>query len=195
MAQYGFYFNQQACIGCMACQVACKDANDLPVGVFYRKVNGYETGEYPTIGRYIVSASCNHCANPACVEICPTGAMYKDEATGLVLHKDDDCIGCKSCMTACPYQVPQYLVVPGIVGKCGACLNAAGGDTTPACVSACNMRALEFGDIEELAAKHADETLVDEIACMPSAQKTTPSILINARPAAFEADFRKDAVW
>ena len=195
MAQLGFYFDQQACINCMACQVACKDVNNLPVGIFYRKVQGFETGAYPAVGRYSVSSTCNHCANPACVETCPTEAMYKDEATGLVLHRDEDCIGCKACHTACPYQVPQFLEDKGITGKCYACTNAAGGDTSPSCVSACNMRALDFGDLEELRAKYSGQELVSDIACLPVSSKTTPSLLIQARPAALESQYAMDACW
>lgn len=194
MTQYGFYYNQDLCIGCMTCQVACKDANDLPVGTLYRHVTGFETGTYPNVGRYLYSATCNHCEEPACVQICPAEALYKDEETGLVLLHEENCTGCKSCMTICPYQVPQYLEDKGIIGKCFACTNAPG-ETNPACVASCVTRALEFGDVEELRSKHSGENLVQDLPCLPPSSQTSPSTLIMPRDAALEKEFSRDVCW
>jgi len=195
MGNLGFYFNQEACVGCRACQVACKDVNNLPVGILYRQVRGFETGAYPSVARYSYSGTCNHCLAPACTEICPTGAMYKDEETGVVLHKDEECIGCKACVEACPYDVPKYLDDAGITGKCYACADLRKNGEQPACVASCPMRALEFGDIDELTAAHAGEDLVSDIACLPSSEQTGPSLAISARKAAFEVNFMEDVCW
>ena len=111
----GFYFDMTRCIGCRACQVACKDKNRLDVGTIYRTADSYEVGTFPKVKMYSFSTSCNHCQNPACVSACPVGAMYKAE-DGTVLHDDKLCIGCQACVSACPYDVPQYIEEKKVVG-------------------------------------------------------------------------------
>ena len=108
MAQYGFYFDMTVCAGCRTCQIACKDKNRLDVGTLFRKVDTYETGEFPNPGIYHLATACNHCDNPACVAACPTGRTVKDEATGLVVHDANiQCLGevCQLCVKACPARV------------------------------------------------------------------------------------------
>lgn len=187
-SRLGFYFNQNACIGCRTCQIACKDKNDLPVGTVYRRVHSFEAGSFPVPAVYHYSATCNHCEHPACVAGCPTGAMHVSE-DGTVQHDDERCIGCRYCVWNCPYDVLQYHPESGIVGKCDACadLRAAGGD--PACVDACVMRCLEFGPLDTLLAEHAGEDLTDKLVILPDPTKTNPSILIDPRPAALAGDF------
>ena len=102
----GFYFNERACSGCRACQTACKDRNNLEVGELFRHVRTFQTGTFPNATMYHYSATCNHCESPACVANCPTGAMQKGD-DGTVQHDDEACIGCGSCATACPYEVPS----------------------------------------------------------------------------------------
>ncbi len=186
MARKGFYFNQDACVGCRTCQVACKDKNDLEIGTVYRKVDSFETGELPTSMLYHLTHSCNHCESPACVANCPTGAMFIDEEDGTVQHDDEVCIGCETCVKSCPYEVPQIRPELGIVGKCDACLSIRKNGEENACVSSCPMRALEFGDIDELRAKHGSS--VDKIAVLPE-PATGPSVAIDAKPAALEEDW------
>ena len=98
----GFYFDQTRCIGCKACQVACKDKNRLDVGANFREIKDFEVGEFPSVKTYSLTLSCQHCNNPACVEACPVGAMYKAN-DGTVLHDASLCVGCKACINACPY--------------------------------------------------------------------------------------------
>lgn len=113
--QYGFYFNGSRCIGCRTCVFACKDLNDLNTDFTFRHVYEYEGGTWmqdgdawmPDMFSYHVSQACNHCDDPACIEVCPTGAMHKDEETGLVVVDADVCIGCGYCHMACPYNSPQ----------------------------------------------------------------------------------------
>lgn len=185
MARKGFFYNQQACIGCRTCQVACKDKNDLGTGLFFRHVTDYVAGSYPQPSSYHYAATCNHCENPACVAVCPNAAMYIDEDDGTVQHNDEKCIGCEYCVKACPYGVPQYVESLQKAHKCDACAQLRVAGEQPACVAACPMRALEFGDIEELRAAHPDA--VDQIAILPDASQTNPSVAVAAKPVALEA--------
>lgn len=182
MGRLGFYFDQTFCTGCRTCQVACKDKNRLGVGTIFRKVTTYEIGDYPDVQTYHYTASCNHCENPACVAICPTGAMYKAE-DGTVIHDDAMCIGCQSCVNACPYKVPQYVEEEGIVRKCDACAYLRAKGENPACVDACPMRVLKFGDLDELKAEYGED-LVSELPILPDASVTGPSVLIKAKECA-----------
>lgn len=179
-----FFFDMTACVGCKTCQVACKDKNDLPVGTLFRNVTDYEVGEYPMPGLFHMSASCNHCANPACVAACPSGAMYKTEE-GPVLHDDALCMGCQACVEACPYSVPKYIEELGVTHKCDTCYGIRMNGYEPQCVSSCPMRALEFGDLATLAAKHPGSVTMDMLACAPESD-TLPSTLILAKDIALK---------
>ena len=172
---YGFYLDMKSCTGCRTCQIACKDKNDLPIGILYRRVETYEAGVFPKPDLYHLSRTCNHCENPACVANCPTGAMYQDEETGTVQHRDDECIGCQTCVNSCPYEIPQYFEDDKIVRKCDMCMDLVKAGENPACVDACMLRALEWGDIDELAAKHGDS--VRDMAVLPASSQTGPRSL------------------
>lgn len=180
----GFYFNSRRCTGCRTCQVACKDKNRLDAGTFFRRVTSYQSGTYPDAMLYHYPATCNHCANPACVAVCPNAAMYVSEEDGTVQHDDEKCIGCQYCVKACPYGVPQYLEALQKTHKCDACVELRMAGEQPACVAACPMRALEFGPIAEVRAAHPDA--VDEIAILPEASQTTPSLAISPKDAMLE---------
>lgn len=189
MGQLGFYFDADNCIGCHCCQVACKDANRLEVGVDFRHVTSYCTGSGFTPRMYHMSIACNHCESPACVANCPTGAMYKDDETGLVLHDDDACIGCQSCVEACPYGEPVLIESEGIVKKCDTCLRLREKGEQPSCVASCPQRVLEFGDIDELRAAHQGEGLVADCAVLPASSTTTPNLVMRIKDCMTDTDF------
>lgn len=181
--QLGFYFNSNICVGCKACQIACKDKNDLPVGVIWRRVVEYGGGSWiPRDGimvpqgmfGYFLSISCNHCIEAPCVEVCPSGAMHKNE-DGIVLVNKDNCIGCRYCEWACPYGAPQFNEEAGVMTKCNFCIDLLEQGQQPACVSSCPLRALEFGEIEELRAKYGTAV---EIEPLPLAEITQPALVI-----------------
>lgn len=178
----GFYFNQEACIGCRTCQVACKDKNDLPVGYLFRKVKSFEIGEFPSVARYHYSGSCNQCENPQCVAVCPTEATFINAEDGTIQHDDSKCIGCQYCVNACPYGHPVYIEDLNITHRCDACIDLREQGEQPACVSSCVMRALEFGPIDELRESHPEG--VDAIVVLPDPSQTTPSIVVDARDSA-----------
>lgn len=182
----GFYFNQAACVGCRTCQMACKDKNDLNVGYVLRRVSSYEVGEFPTPGTYHYSGACNHCQSPACVDVCPAGATYVNAEDGTIQHDASKCIGCGYCVSACPYGHPVIDEELNIARRCDGCIELRAAGEQPACVSACPMRALEFGPIEELRAAHPDG--VAQIAVLPDMTITNPSIVIDAKAIALEGE-------
>lgn len=188
----GFYFDGNRCIGCRACVIACKDFKDQPVGSNFRRVTSYETGSFPTARSWHYSMACNHCASPACVANCPTGAMHIDEEDGTVIHDDEICIGCKTCMEACPYEAPQYREDLMIVQKCDACAERRAAGENPSCVDACSMRTLDFGDIDELKTRYGND-LVSDLPFLPESSTTNPTTLINPKPASLAEDYRQMA--
>lgn len=180
--QYGFAVDISSCTGCKACQVACKDKNNLPEGIRWRRVFQYEGGEWIQQGdqmipsnvyAYAVSAACMHCANAVCTQVCPTGAMHKRE-DGIVLVDPDKCIGCRYCSWACPYGAPQFNEDLGIMTKCNMCVDLVEKGERPACVEACPYRALDFGEIEELHEKHGTFAAP---APLPASNITHPSVV------------------
>ncbi len=184
--QLAFYFDQTACTGCKACQVACKDKNDLPVGITWRHAMQYGGGSWnahPTrkdlvvatnIFAYALSKACMHCENPACVNACPTGAMTK-RADGIVLVNADQCVGCRYCEWACPYGAPQFNAAKGVMTKCTFCEDLLAQGQNPVCVDACPMRALDIGELADLRAKYGN---INAIEPLPSASLTSPALVI-----------------
>ncbi len=185
----GFYFDMTTCVGCKTCQVACKDRNNSQIGVNFRQVKSYETGEYPTPGIYHYSSSCNHCEKPACVEGCPSGAMYKTEEGAVVVDKEL-CIGCQNCANVCPYGAPQYIESEGKMDKCDSCYALRQNGKNPACVDACMMRCLKYVELDEVKESEA----VKELPILPEANKTEPNILINPRKSALSSEYMEHQI-
>jgi len=103
MTRWAMVADLRRCVGCQTCTASCKHANATPPGVQWRRVLDIEVGEYPDVQRAFVPVGCNHCDEPACLPVCPTGATYK-RADGIVGINYDVCIGCAYCAVACPYQ-------------------------------------------------------------------------------------------
>lgn len=186
MTQYGFYFDSTRCTGCKTCELACKDYHDLGTDILFRRVYDFEGGDWTqdengawanTAFMYHVSNSCNHCEEPACVGVCPTGAMTKDPDNGLVTSNREVCIGCGSCANACPYTAPRVDESLSVCRKCDGCLTRVENGLKPICVDACLLRCLEFDDIEALREKYGD---LADIAPLPEASQTSPSLVIKA---------------
>lgn len=185
MSQYAFYFNADKCITCKACVIACKDKYDLKPGRKFRRLYSVSTGSWArdvngvyapeSVFGYSVSISCNHCAKPACKDICPAGAIGK-RGDGIVFIDRDLCIGCGSCSTACPYGAPSLDKDTLKMDKCDFCRELVSIGEIPACVGSCSMQALEFGEIDTLRVKHPD--VVQTVPPLADPAKTDPSLLI-----------------
>lgn len=184
--QLAFYFDASACADCKACQVACQDKNNLPAAILWRRVFQYDGGGWlpdrsaPALFRangvfsYSISTACMHCQNAICVDICPAGAVSKN-ADGIVTIDDEKCIGCRYCEWACPYGAPAFDEVTGVMTKCTFCEDLVAQGENPACVDACPMRALDFGELDELRAKYGDS---DNLEPLPTPDITKPSLVI-----------------
>ena len=173
---YGMVIDTKRCVGCNACTVACKMANNVPQDIFWTRAltDGGDmmdtpAGEFPDISMRYITVSCQHCENPACAKVCPVGATYKDPETGVVRQDYDKCIGCRMCMSACPYtgvrsfnwEEPCYPMdfalgdadapkhQKHVVEKCIFCYQRLARGETPACMDLCPARARHFGDLDD----------------------------------------------
>lgn len=140
------------CSGCDTCVAACKHENGIDLGVKFNRVTAVgPTGTFPDIEMYWLPMQCQQCANPGCIEVCPTGASYRDEETGVVLVNAEDCIGCGSCLTGCPYGVRALNPNTNVVEKCTLCFHKVHDELgwEPACVHNCCCGARYFGDLDD----------------------------------------------
>ncbi len=105
--RWGMAIEMKRCIGCNACVLACKAEHFVPPEIFWNRILIGEEGKYPHVSKLIYSVRCNHCAEPKCVDVCPTGATQKRE-DGIVFIDENKCVGCRYCMVACPYQMRSF---------------------------------------------------------------------------------------
>ncbi len=194
---YAFTFDASACTGCKACQIACKDKNNLPVGVLWRRVFEVSGGEWQKQGQawensvfaYNLSIACNHCVHPKCAGVCPTDAFVQRE-DGIVYIDETRCMGCGYCAWACPYSVPQYNPDLGRMTKCNFCMDELDQGRPPACVAACPMRILDYAVISEQSSVISEEYRrlwelpADEHPFpLPTFSRTQPHLAIRPHPA------------
>ncbi|WP_026379290.1 4Fe-4S dicluster domain-containing protein [Afifella pfennigii] len=194
----GLVIDLDTCVGCQACVTSCKEWNtgghmapltdynpyeDGADGVWFNRVHTFEEepasgcGEGRTVH---FPRSCLHCAEPACVTVCPTGASYKRASDGIVLVDEDKCIGCKLCSWACPYGAREMDMDVGVMKKCTLCIdriyndNLPERDRVPACVAACPVGARHYGDlgdpqsaVSQLVAERGGVDLMPELGYRP----------------------------
>lgn len=180
--QLAFYVDIANCTGCKACQVACKDKNNLPTGVRWRRVFQYEGGEWLLVNgemipsdvyAYFVSSACMHCENAICMEVCPSAAISKRE-DGIVLINQNRCIGCRYCSWACPYGALLFNEESGVMTKCNMCYDLVDKGERPACVEGCPYRAMDFGPLDEMRQKYGRFA---DPAPLPDPNITKPSVV------------------
>jgi anaerobic dimethyl sulfoxide reductase subunit B (iron-sulfur subunit) len=189
--QLAFFFDAEACTHCKACEIACQDRHGLGPEILWRRVFQYAGGDWlPVRGltnvmrpsnvfSYSISTSCQHCQRPI-VDICPVAAIDKRD-DGIITIDDEKCIGCRYCEWACPYGAPQFDEATGVMTKCDFCHDLIDAGGNPACVDACVMRAIEFGELDDLRAKYGN---VDALEPLPGASITEPALVVNPHPDA-----------
>ena len=172
----GFYTDTTVCIGCKACEVACKEWNQLPStnggvntlsgdsydntrrldGIHWRHVKFIEQfTEDRKDGRWLLMSDvCKHCVQAPCLEVCPTGAIVRTEFDTVVIQSDA-CNGCRDCIAACPFGVIETNPVSGTAQKCTLCYDRMQVGMEPACSKACPTDSIQFGTISELQGKSA----------------------------------------
>lgn len=141
-----FLLDLGRCIGCQACSAACKTGNELAEGTQFIRLVEQTRGTFPDLEGGFKNHRCYHCADAACVAVCPTGALWKED--GLTRTNRDICSGCGYCVEACPFEVPQ--MVDGLSSKCDGCADTVRAGGEPWCVKTCPSNALQFGEREEI---------------------------------------------
>ena len=155
MTRLAIAINLDRCVGCHTCALSCKMQNNVPDGMLWNRVltEGCERfdsaeGTYPNLSRTYLPLACQHCENPACERVCPTGATYKDDK-GRVEIDYDKCIGCRMCMAACPYGARIQIKKTGVIEKCRFCWYEGEPGNPPRCVGTCISGARLFGDLDD----------------------------------------------
>jgi len=144
----GFLVDLNLCMGCKACEVACKVENEVPLSSWRLRVKYIDIGAFPNTTREFTPLRCNHCESAPCERICPVSALhYLDN--GIVNIDSARCIGCAGCMMACPYGAIYMDPESNTADKCTYCAHRIEGGLMPACVVACPVEANIFGDVED----------------------------------------------
>ncbi|MFI5374560.1 MAG: 4Fe-4S dicluster domain-containing protein [Candidatus Rokuibacteriota bacterium] len=189
--RYGFVIDQRKCIGCHACTVACKEENQVPLGVNRTWVKYIEKGVFPDTRRYFSVMRCNHCDNAPCVTICPTVALYR-RPDGIVDFDGERCIGCKSCMQACPYDALYIDPETKTAAKCHYCAHRVESGLEPACVVVCPVQAIVPGDLDDPHSTIARLVASQQTQVRKPEQGTRPKLYyLGAEAAALTPDMQE----
>lgn len=175
MTRYGFLLDSDACIGCHACTVACKSEHDVPLGVNRTWVKYIETGTFPHVARKFAVMRCNQCDDAPCMAICPTTALYR-APNGVVDFDDSRCIGCKSCMNACPYDALYINPATNTAHKCNLCNHRLEVGLLPSCQIVCPTGAITVGDLDDPASALSRAVARDDVAVRAPEQNTRPKV-------------------
>jgi formate dehydrogenase iron-sulfur subunit len=168
----GFFTDTSVCIGCKACEVACKEWNQIPedgldwTGNSHDNTGGLGADSWRHVAfveqlrgddfRWLMSSDvCKHCTHAACLDVCPTGAIFRTEF-GTVVVQEDVCNGCGYCVPACPYGVLDKREDDGRIFKCTLCYDRLDVGQEPACAKACPTDSIQFGELEVLRVRAGD---------------------------------------
>lgn len=181
--QYGMVIDENRCMGCFACVVACKDWHDVPAGpASWIRVKTLEKGRYPDLFVSFFPLTCNHCLQPACVSVCPAEAITKRPEDGIVTVDREACLGkdqCGLCLQACPYEAPQFGEEANArMQKCDWCLDRLTEGKKPICVMSCPMQVIDIGPLDDLRTKYGD---VQETESFTYSEELAPSVLFKPK--------------
>ncbi|CUU88842.1 anaerobic dimethyl sulfoxide reductase chain B [Campylobacter hyointestinalis] len=175
MKKFVMVHDENLCIGCQACSVACRNENNVPSGVFRLQVIANMSGVFPKLKTDFVRQSCVMCEDSPCVSVCPTGASFKTE-NGITLIDERLCVSCKYCILACPYDARFVDPITKAIGKCTFCYeNRLMEGKKPACVTVCPTDALVFGDARD------EESEVSKLIARKNVQY--PKAHLNTKPS------------
>ncbi|MCL4299861.1 MAG: 4Fe-4S binding protein [Anaerolineae bacterium] len=150
MTTYAYLLDLGRCLGCQACVAACKTGNQLRQDVKYITISEKSWGKFPALHSVIENKRCYHCAEAACVSVCPTSALFKED--GLTRLERDKCSGCGYCVDACPFGIPK-IAGDSLASKCDGCAEVVKAGGQPWCVKTCPSGALHYGEREEILAE------------------------------------------
>lgn len=141
---YAFSHDPTRCIKCYSCEIACKQWKGIAAGTFkLRRVYETTSGTFPGVTRTFHSVACQHCPQPPCIAACPLGAISKTLSNGIVMVDGGKCDGCRKCLDACPFGVPQF-DDHGILQLCDLCLDRLAEGDRPICSDTCPTGALKY---------------------------------------------------
>ena len=173
--RYGFVIDQNRCIGCHACTVACKEEHNIAVGVNRTWVKYIEKGRYPDTRRHFAVLRCNHCDEAPCIEICPTVALFR-RRDGIVDFDHERCIGCKSCMQACPYDALYIDPERNTAAKCNFDASRVEMGYKPACEVVCPTQAILSGDLDDPQSLISRRIAMDKVSVRKPEKGTQPKL-------------------
>lgn len=204
MTKYAMAIDTKRCMGCNLCSMSCRVEHNLPNGVAYSRAvtEGGDYfraagGTYPdAVVMNFYTLGCQHCDDPACVSVCPTGAAYKREEDGLVLIDAEACIGCETCVSACPYENVRTLIPaepawpvdfkmgdwsvpdhkPSTMEKCTFCVERLDRGERPLCADLCSAVARYFGDLDDPESEISKILAVREYDQLLAEQGTGPNV-------------------
>jgi tetrathionate reductase subunit B len=146
--RYALVIDSKKCINCKACVVACRAEYNVPLTCSRPWINEEMRGVWPKLMAVFQPEQCHHCEQPACVRVCPTGASYQ-RPDGIVVVNESDCVGCRYCMIACPYDARFFREDKGVVEKCDFCVKRLARGQLPACVETCPSKVRVFGNLND----------------------------------------------
>jgi Fe-S-cluster-containing dehydrogenase component/formate-dependent nitrite reductase membrane component NrfD len=173
--RYGFVIDQNRCIGCHACTIACKEEHNIAIGVNRTWVKYIEKGRFPDTRRHFAVLRCNHCDDAPCIEICPTVALFRRE-NGIVDFDGDRCIGCKSCMQACPYDALYIDPDKNTAAKCNFDASRVERGYKPACEVVCPTQAILSGDLDDPASVVSQVVATQKVTVRKPEKGTKPKL-------------------